>query len=546
MMLSANASLRSRALQRTQQYQDPSTLLSTMEYTDLIGKLMIDPFSGVSAGVDAPTDSNEGATLFRPIAFNTLRVEDAGVTNALVIFAAEDTLRNGGRMGVRVILRDSSNAVVKEIWVPLTTASNDLIAAGVLSSGLKIGNTSGYDKSSGAQMAAVLLSVPEKLSTMTATDILTFATRKRNSTLGMSDRSSATVTVSPTRHLGANMSLLRPGALSNIVSFAEHIEKHDFIPLADSVGTRNQTTPAIMLAAAASHFFDSDVHGSPLNFATYTAKINGTIMVYEGAGYNAIQNGVYSKHYVLALDSAGNIIDSHELSAPITRNAFSNSSAAYEIVNFNVNVTLQSSTVPISRVVIGEESYIRLNDGALGEGDASADVSGFFSPGGFALDFEAIERTADIPARPIHIALVEGLTTGATITLQASAIVTGLVDSSRSFLAGSEDDDDEEDPSRIIDHALALVYFKAIEKNLVRAGSSDGFGVMKAAMAEVISSTPPEAILSASSYSMLSSGVRKASKAMQTAVKPKNLVRAGKLALTVADTTANLAAAGLL
>jgi len=196
--------------------------------------------------------------------------------------------------------------------------------------------------------------------------------------------------------------------------------------------------------------------------------------------------------------------------------------------------------------VVAVSSYKRLGASAFDGGAATTNVSPYFSPAGFTLNIEAIERTADIPARPIHIALVEGLTTGATITVQASAIVTGLVDSSRSFLAGTEDDDDVDDPAEIINHSMAMVYFRAIEANLVRAGSAAGFGVMKQAMQDVVSSTPPEALLSASSYSSLSSGIRRASKAMQTAVKPKNLVRAGKVALSVADTASNLAAAGLI
>jgi hypothetical protein len=163
----------------------------------------------------ASPGSASGARIYVSEGSGTISAIDDTVKNIVVVYDPEATLRRGQAQMI-VFERNSAGVVKKVSAVKVGRSSTDFLAAGVVSSALTVKNTSSVDQIAGAQTQATLYSVPKTIKSLTASDLLQFATDKDSHLISnVTSKMDHTVTNSPTDHNGVSMALLRDKAFSN-------------------------------------------------------------------------------------------------------------------------------------------------------------------------------------------------------------------------------------------------------------------------------------------------------------------------------------------
>jgi hypothetical protein len=430
-------------------------------------------------------------------------------TSAAVVFDPEVSLRKG-QMDVMIYGRDATDVVIETKRVTLGRSTNEFLAAGVLSSGLKAFNSSGTDVIGGTQSAAVLTSVPRDISTISTTDLSNFSSNhERDLAHGIVSRDDSTMTICMTEHFGRKLALCRENTQGNVIRRTWD----------DGLGSRRTTagqtltftadtslsitdagqTNAQILADTNKRLMDSDRLSSannPLTLATYSAEVefHGH---FSSPGANDPDHIMFM--IILGIDAAGNVVAENELVDVL---AIVDGSA----YDFRGKGTVTSTTTPIARVVLGAKS-------------TSTNVTDTILVGNSTAKITAFEETSDIPARPIHVCVFEGLNASATINISSMAVLCGVPDSSNVFISAAND------LGNVFDQNAVEIFLRSLVRVMPRAFTVDGHGAVTKALTGLYESESVEIAFHALSFTDVSKLVKKAAKAAKvTGVEARNML----------------------
>jgi hypothetical protein len=483
---------------------------ATKDYAIEVATTALNSFSKQARGdLEAP-NGDENVKLFTARGGSALTLGST-TTSAVVVFDPEASLRNG-QLNVGVIERDASDVVTGHRAVNLGRPATDFISAGVLSSGMKVFNSSGVDVIGGTQTAAVLTSVPRDISTLTSTDIANFCSNhERDLASGIVSREDATMTLALTEHFGKKMCLSRANTLTNVVR-----REWD-----DAIGTRKTTagqslsyvtdttltvgvdiSVAQSVTTTATHVMDSDfldAANNPLTLATYSAEASGWVSL---SNPGATHTYYFAKFRILALDHDDNVLAYNEIKdvTPVVNG-----------VDFDLRFSgrVTSSTLPIARVVVSMSQ-------------ALPDVTELVKTDS-AFKLTAYEETADISARPVHVCVFEGLNASATLNINTTAVLTGVPDSTNVFISSSSDP-----APQVADTNAVEMFMKSVARVLPRAFTVGGHGQVVKDITALYGTEEVEIAFKAMSFDKVASAVKRvgqrAKKTMRDVAEPLEMI----------------------
>uniref|UniRef100_A0A2V0RBB6 Uncharacterized protein n=1 Tax=viral metagenome TaxID=1070528 RepID=A0A2V0RBB6_9ZZZZ len=472
-----------------------SIVTTTRDYAVNVAQAALNGFKvQVRGDLEAP-NGDENVRMFTAKGGSAITLGST-VTSAAMVYDPEASLRKG-QLDVMIYGRNASDVVVETKRVTLGRNTNEFIAAGILSSGMKIFNSSGIDVIGGTQSAAVLTSVPRDISKITTTDLANFSSNhERDLASGVVSREDSTMSLCMTEHFGRKMALCRENTVGNIVRRTWD----------DGLGTRRTTegetltfpldrtislsaTPnsdTTILANNETQFrlIDTDrltSANNPLTLATYSAEV-------EFYGHFGDPNGsgeaVIFKMKAMGLDAAGNIVATNQVVdvAKLVDNS------TYDV---RMRATVTSSTTPIARVILGYVS-------------TSVNVTDAFLAADSVGKVTATEETSDIPARPIHVCVLEGLNASATINISTMAVICGVPDSSNVFISSSIES------GAVFDQNAVEIFLRSLVRVMPRAFTVEGHGAVTKALTGLYGSEAVDVAFHAMSFDGVAKFVKKA------------------------------------
>jgi hypothetical protein len=218
------------------------------------------------------------------------------------------------------------------------------------------------------------------------------------------------------------------------------------------------------------------------------------------------------------------------------------------------DISFSNVSKPIKRVV-GMWFGYAYTTGNTGEQYASGITLADNRPGdsGFALnlpltnpasiDVEAIEATSDIPVRPIHVHIIEGLNANASVMLKATALLASVPDSSNAkSMRGRHALD------RVVNNSQVEIYLKQLTQSMPRAMRSSEAKFLSDVMSEWKRRVEFDDALVAMDMGFLSTMFEETKKAVQQGSRDVNafLDKAIPVAKEASKVAQGLAVAGLL
>jgi hypothetical protein len=430
-----------------------SQAATTKAYALELAEVVMSPFAKqAQGGIEAPM-SDENVRLYSAKGGSAVTMTSdttAALTtaNATVIYDPESTLRNGQH---RVVIyeRNSDEDIIKVSTIAMGRKATDFQAVGVVSSGLKCFNSSGTDVVGGTQSAAVLTSIPRDVSKLTSSDLANFCpNHERDLVSGITSRDDATATISINEHFGKKMALVRPGTRSNLIERfyddgpgsrrSTTGETYSFTTDTTMTATSATTGLADALASPDDYILvDTNrlkEELNPLTFATYSAKVEVMYRINAIAGSTAVQPHTFRAY---ALDAANIEIEN-------TSQVVSVAAATNDHLGGFISMGIDSSTKPIHRIIIVFERNTVNQTETIAVQQTTTVVT-------------AYEETSDVPGRPIHICVFEGLNKGATINIASAASMSGIPDSTNVFIGATPMRGPEVYDSNAVDNFLKSV-----------------------------------------------------------------------------------------
>lgn len=477
----------------------------TEDYAYEVASYAINPFSSqVSGSVLAPMN-DDNSRLFSSKGGASVILGNA-TRSAVVMFDPEGSLRNGQLRAI-VYERNAADTVVAQQTVPVGRASSDFLAAGVCSAGMKVANTSGIDTISGTQTAGVLLSVPRDVTTMSGTDLTNFSLdHERDLAMNVVSRDDSTMTVATTPHFGSRMSMTRTNTNANVIRrshTSSTVVGENMIADNGTVLPQYATVADALAGSSALLALDTGRLGTannPLTLATYSADISMTLVVSDTDAPNA--SGTFNIHVrfkIVALDAANNVLDTDEVyySQPET---LQNQNMAYVVQS-----SLASNTSPIHRIIvytidIASAAALTVSN-PTGQKQSAAVVTAF-------------EECSDIPVRPIHFCILEGVNAGASLSINAGGLIAGVPDSDNAFISTGLNA-----TGKVVDSNLVGMFLKSVARSLPRAYTLDGHGAVERQITGFFNEKEMSLALRAMSFDTISRAVKKTTKLAKKARK---------------------------
>lgn len=467
-----------------------------------IAETALDSFSKQARGSLQAPNGDDNTRLFTAKGGSAVTLA-SGTTSAAIVYDPEASVRNG-QMNVVVYGRNSADAVVEVQNVTLGRPTNEFLSVGVLSSSLKIFNSSGTDVIGGTQTAAILTSVPRDIAVISSTAVSNACpNHDRDMVGGVVSRDESTITTALTEHFGKKMALARTNTLSNLVkrSWDDGIDARrtttgsnlTFIANTTMVAdSDNDATLAEVLTETSGEtlraFVDTKRLSSannPLTLATFAVDIEAQIELGD-PGSNGTAT-MFQRATAYALDASNGLISSSE----VARRSYMPDNAQ-SIVHFTATVT--SSTVPIARVILA----YTLTGGALDD---------LFISAGSTAKVTAYEETADISARPVHVCVLEGLNDQATININSAAVLTGVPDSTNVFISSAQQDD-----LPVYDTNAVEIFLKSVSRTMPRAFTMSGHSAVARQVHAMYGDEQVSIAFKAMSFGEVASGIKKLSK----------------------------------
>jgi hypothetical protein len=391
-------------------------------------------------------NSTADAMIYVSEGAGTISLDD-NTKSVVVAYDPEATFRNG-QSRVVVYERDSTSAVIKESLVDIGRASTDFLAGAIISSALRVTNTSASDLIAGNQTQATLHSIPKVISSLTSTSLIQNVRDKDAKLISnINSKFEGTQSIVLSEHMGERMALLRDGAKANLArmgfNFSAGTAGGDGIRTSSNsvdlvAPTSDFGTSAISAADKATSLaraiYDSGATGNtkdPITFATFKVHLTFSFVVTTASAADVT-------FVARALDSTGVTLDSVEI-------AVSNPDGSGSSTDFQVSFdqSLVSTTSAISRVTL----HVK---------DGTATLKEAVTHSG---RLEAVEETGDIPGRGVHVAVIEGVNKNASLNFHGANVIAGIPDSATAFIAGSGTTDQPEyGLSEVQDGLQALKY----------------------------------------------------------------------------------------
>jgi hypothetical protein len=431
----------------------------TAEYSFQLGKMLMDPIFSPTGGRYSVPGDYVTSLLYNQVGISSKVIEDA-TTSAIVLFDAEASVRNG-QTCARLLERDASNQVIKETVITAGTPSTDFITVGVMSSSMMCSNTSGEDFISGTQSAAVLYSAPSQLRYLTSSDLQNIVQDKDRDLLNnMSSKGESTYTACPTNHFGLKTGLTRGSITSNRLLITKQV-----------IGKNRSLNPGLSNTIEPwGNFYDSDLIESdnPFTFATYSARASYevTMTVEDDSIGDQSDRTFIMLAYVRAYSADGTLLYSMPIESSASEMKYdtqsSNGTSHTGRAHFKGTLELRgqgaNKSRPVARVTIsvGENPIRRSNDSS---GNIRPGIIGnlsFMEIDDALVVIDGVEEVDDVPLRPLHVCIFEGLNSNATLTVHCGAAVTGVAASENVAVSSQGRDTAGVDMIRVKDYLSTL------------------------------------------------------------------------------------------
>uniref|UniRef100_A0A2V0RL44 Uncharacterized protein n=1 Tax=viral metagenome TaxID=1070528 RepID=A0A2V0RL44_9ZZZZ len=474
----------------------------TKRYAVEVAEASLNAFETQARGTLEAPSGDENVRLYTAKGGSAVTLSST-TSSAAVIFDPESTLRNG-QTAVHIYERNSAGSVIAAQTVNLGRSTSEFISAGVLSAGMKVFNSSGVDVIGGTQSQAVLTAVPRDISTITTTDLSNFCpNHQRDLISGVISREEASMTMAMTEHFGKKMALSRSNMIGNTVkrswddslgtrrtTVGETLGKT--VDTTYTLPTNSETDIATYLTTkTALVFADSNnltEANNPLTFATYNVDFDAYCLV-EDAGATQINYQV--KVALIGYDSANNVVASASL------NDYTTTSQAGTADRYDLQFrgSLSSSTRPITRVILAWNT----NNGASNASTELAVSETVFKLTGY-------EETSDVPARAVQVCVLEGLNASATLNISSYAVLTGVPDSTNTFISAGDTQD------AVYDNNAVEIFLKSITRVMPRAFTTRGHSAVSKTLSAMYGDEVIDISFKAMSFSGVSQAVKRLSK----------------------------------
>jgi hypothetical protein len=286
--------------------------------------------------------------------------------------------------------------------------------------------------------------------------------------------------LSITSHLGAKSTSLAKNRYPNTANW---FREYDRINASDGFhavgetlgGTGTVDTPITAAAAAAGgsayRIWDSD-RLTPSTDKPFTQGTFGLEVSWDGELITTNSSSAPERIQVgcAVLDHAGNVMSSQIISVNPTTVTVSEGFAA------NVNFEFPRQDRPIARsfIYIAETSIA-----ALQLPTASAVTNGKAS-GLQAVRVRGLESTGDLPDRDLSVVVMEGVNSGAAITINCGIVVSGIPAADHTFISGGASD-------TFVDDALVQHYLRTALKGVPRANLHSEIGEIAEVVQHIMS-----------------------------------------------------------
>jgi hypothetical protein len=422
-------------------------LADTREYAVTVGEGMLFPSKVAKLSTFSAPMNDDNVTLYPMSA--TMAHTMASTTNKAVIFYdAETSLRNGQTTAF-VVESDVNGLITKVTSRNVGLPSDEHLSAGVISSSLAVSNTSSEDNVAGSQTAAVLYSPPRFLGGLDSNGLSTYTINEaKNLKSGVESKRDGTFTQAVTHHYGSRMGFLRKKSVSSSVRSSDVFSGADTSNATQEVGSVGDGIDNGTYGSAY-WWFDSG-NSNAFTFATHSARISGSVGIsatFPGAitGENILTNRLT----FALLDEAGKTISTEVVS---TRHTASNEAVETSTADFDIVFTNVSK--PIKKVVALWSSVRE---------DVNASSVATLGAGKLNINVETYEAVGDIPVRPIHVHIIEGLNASASIMMKATALLSSIPDSTNAKASRVMVHD------KVVNSNQVEIYLKQLTRTLPRA-----------------------------------------------------------------------------
>jgi hypothetical protein len=407
----------------------------TPEYLASLVSMMIQPD-------DTPTPNGELRGPFDPntavYAMNGSKTvtTHANTTRAVIVFDPEITAR-AGQAAVYCMQLDSANQMTALNQIDIDVPTNNFSCLGVMSARLSVSNSSAIDGVAGDAVCGVLNVVPSNIMTMSMTQLkqkIPNSVDYQNARMNVDGVTSFAMSA----HLGKNVASTDDQILSHIAS-----KRVEYTQKGPSTTTSSEngfvaTDALFTVQTAAQLARQASVGGAPgvlgatstiwdtqhlaikpFSIATYAATltINGALVI-TSTGGGAGQTPQFS---ATAFDAYGAVLSTQRHSA--TQHSAITSDPGGTL---NLDFHFERTARPIDRIAIHmvESDSLTMTWSRLPAGELVATLT-------------ALEARADIPTRNIHVAVCDGLNSGAALSITGSMIVNGTPAADRTFISGA-------------------------------------------------------------------------------------------------------------
>jgi len=485
---------------------------STAQLSFHLGKMLMDPSYQPDGGRLQVPGGYVNTLLYGQEGLASLTLN--GSTKSVIAFYDPESAVRTGQNAIHVVERDGSLNALVQTKIPVGTPSTDFLTVGVYNSSLACRNTSGEDLVAGTQTAGVIFSPPRDLSKLTANTLQNIVIDKdRDLLTNLASKLDSTYSICPTNHLGKKMGLSRADAASNRVAITRTYSTKASSSNYDVGGfkltntTLNSLNSGDTTVYTTDYLFRSEKSAiDVLTFASYEAAVDYDIDISFTQNTSVSTDFVRLTYVVQAEDYAGNVLDQIQLST-INQNLADDTGGPPQSANLKLlgSVRVQGDA-PIARVVIA---------GLRAENSVSA-VPEDFSATNITLQFEsgevtisAIEQTADVPLRPIHVCVFEGVNTSATLTFHGGAGISGVPSSENAFLVAPTKSIDDADQFRV------EAYLKSVSDSMPHVQTVSG-KVLSMAMYDTLEKSDLPVALAAFDFKSLKKGFKKMKKVAKT------------------------------
>lgn len=399
--------------------------MDNKNYTKKVLEAIIRPDGSKQSGSLAAPFTDNNVSIFSQVGSGS-KVLTSTTTSVVVMYDPELALRRG-QNSVVIYERNAANTVVAASKINVGRNSKDFNTAGVISSQISVENTSGADAISGIQSQGLVYTQPVKPSTLTSTTLSDLILEKDKDFIGgVSSKETGTSTLAVTDHFGSKMAPMGDFVMGNLLTrrFVGSDATNNSVTATGIAGTLSLAANTATTFVNSSNF---DVSGSnpdalKEDTARFSVKVSITSTFTDTTG--SVDNNSFSLQ-LRAFDAQGTLRSAISLneSKLITQTSADN---VYNVGGKFLSLEPNSNSPPISSFQVMATSEHALVFSSV------------------IVELEALTPLSDITNRPVHYAVLEGVNAGGTISVRASACISGVPDSTNAFISNiSRDDSDE-------------------------------------------------------------------------------------------------------